>query len=438
MSRRSVTPTSPAGCIRSTQRRIARFEAGALVSRGLPFEPPGKASGCRWIPIDRAVHADLADVDASFLVLLAFCDAWRDEDGRRPAGTPVGWVLPVGEPLARMSVRRSDGTSIARTLRRRFEVGEGIVGWGSMAFLALPHLVEEPVDWRGPHPRQGPGRLAPTGHAGPLTIVPGSWGGAQTGVSDNVPSPGDDLMLWLHAIDVRDRDGGSSRLRDIELAPLEGDGRGRLVVVAAITAYVGAASPLRWSPRRTLRVRSASADRVSVDLGLVARRSSLHPASRRTPVRGWGGVPVGEGPTDGTGALTGDELVEVTAAEDAVLHVGEERVPIRDVRIGRHAHARLRCARRASRTARSPPRGLDRRRGRPIRRVAGPMRRPRRPLPPAARPSQRGQPGAVRGPRCGCPDRRGGLRVRARHVRARRCRPTVPSWRSSPAWTLPR
>ena len=32
-----------------------------------------------------------------------------------------------------------------------FEVGEGIVGWGSMAFLALPHLVEEPVDWRGPH-----------------------------------------------------------------------------------------------------------------------------------------------------------------------------------------------------------------------------------------------------------------------------------------------
>ena len=114
-------------------------------------------------------------------MLLHFCDAWRDDDGRRPVGVPVGWVVPVGEPLVSVRVHRADGTAVETTLRRRFEVNEGIIGWGSMAFLALPHLVETPVDWRGPHERQGPGRLAPAGHAGPLAILPGAWGGGPDG-----------------------------------------------------------------------------------------------------------------------------------------------------------------------------------------------------------------------------------------------------------------
>ena len=312
---------------------IARFQPGPLVSRGLPFEPSGGGSGPRWIAVDGRVDVDLSGVEASYLVLLAFCDAWRDEDGERPSGTPVGWVLPVGEPLARVRVRRSDGASVERTVRRRFEVGEGIVGWGSMAFLAVPHLVEEPVDWRGPHPRQGPGRLASTGHAGPLTILPGSWGGAQTGVSDNVPTAGDDLMLWLHAIDVRGPDGEPSRLRDVELAPLDGPGRGRLVVLAAMTAFTGSASPLRWLPRRSLRVRDARDGDVRVDLGLIARRSPSPAPTERPPVRGWGMVPVDGHPKTGEGSSS-DEIVELTAAVEATLHVGTGRVALADVGVG--------------------------------------------------------------------------------------------------------
>ena len=189
---------------------LARFPRGPLVSRGLPFEPPDDPSGRRWILVDGPIHLDLSGIEATHVVLLAFCDAWRDADGNRPAGTPVGWVLPVGEPLADARIRRADGSTVATTLRRRFEVNEGIIGWGSMAFLAVPHLAEEPIDWRGPHERLGPGRMAPPGHAGPLTVLPGAWGGAQTGVTDNVPSGTDDLMLWLHAIDVRGADGRAS------------------------------------------------------------------------------------------------------------------------------------------------------------------------------------------------------------------------------------
>jgi hypothetical protein len=313
---------------------IARFEPGPLVSRGLPFTPP-EDFGRRWIAVDRPIRADLSGVEASYLVLLAFCDAWRDERDERPTGTPVGWVLPVGEPLARLVVRRADGTTVERTVRRRFEVGEGIVGWGSMAFLAMPHVVEQPVDWRGPHPHQGVGRLAPTGHAGPLTILPGAWGGAQTGVTDDVPSATDDLVLWLHALDVRGIDGGPSSIVDVELVPLDGQGHGRLVVVAAMTAFTGSSSPLRWLPRRSLRVRGATDREVRTDLGLVARRSPWPARRRVSRVRGWGSVPVDASPSMKE-SLASDEIVEVTAAVEALLHVGSDRLSLADAEVGAH------------------------------------------------------------------------------------------------------
>jgi hypothetical protein len=304
---------------------LQRLPRGPLVSRGIPFRPPGDGAAERWVPVRGAVSLDLAGTSASWLVLLHFCDAWRDESGGRPPGIPVGWVWPVGEPLASLAVRRTDGSVVRSVLRRRFEVNEGIVGWGSMAFLALPHLAEVPLDWRGPHPRQGPGSYAAAGHAGPLTVLPGAWGASQTGVADNVPSPDGDLMLWLHAVDVRGPDGGATTLAALDLQPLPGEGAGRLVVLAAVTAFSGTSSPLRWQPRQALRLDGAAGQGVTVDLGMVARRAPLGGPPAQTPAgaapRGWG--------TQGRGA--GDhaaEVVELTAAVDAVLHVGEKAVPL--------------------------------------------------------------------------------------------------------------
>ena len=51
-------------------------------------------------------------------------------------------------------------------MRRRFEVNEGIVGWGQGAFAALPHLVDTTLDWRGPYPAIPPGGYAEPGMPG--------------------------------------------------------------------------------------------------------------------------------------------------------------------------------------------------------------------------------------------------------------------------------
>jgi hypothetical protein len=280
---------------------LARFPRGAMTARGLPFLPAGGGSEPRWVVVDRPVRVDVAATsEASHLVLLGFCDAWRDGSGERPTGTPLGWVLPVGEPLAQLTVHLDRGEPIETTLRRRFEVNEGIVGWGSVAFLAVPHRAEEPLDPLGPHPRQHPGRIAAAGHAGPLTVLPGAWGPAQTGVQDHVPCATDELTLWLHAVDVRDSAGGRCAIRAVELAPLPGEGGGRVVVFVALTSFAGSDTPLRWLPRRSLRVEGAAGQPIDVDLGLVACRAPLGDA----------------------------EHVEVTAAADAVLHVGDRIVPV--------------------------------------------------------------------------------------------------------------
>ena len=121
----------------------------------------------------------------------------------RPEGLALGHVVPVGEPLARYRVLDGRGRTRTRTVRRRFEINDGILGWGSGA-SGDPHLANKVVDSRGPHPGQGPGRYAPAGQSGTLTIMPGWYGTSQTGVSDFVPSATDDALIWLHAIELDD------------------------------------------------------------------------------------------------------------------------------------------------------------------------------------------------------------------------------------------
>ena len=124
---------------------------------------------------------------------------------RRPAaGRARGRaVVPVGEPLARYTVVDRSGRRTSRIVRRRFEINDGILGWGSTAFAAIGHLENEVLDWRGPHPAQVPGRYAAAGQSGSLTIMPGTYGTSQTGMTDFVPSATDDALLWLHAIELR-------------------------------------------------------------------------------------------------------------------------------------------------------------------------------------------------------------------------------------------
>jgi hypothetical protein len=225
----------------------------------------------------------------------------------------VGWVTPVGEPLARYVVETAAGRLVDREIRRRFEVNDGIVGWGQAAFAAVPHLVDTPLDWRGPHPVPAPAGYAAPGDAGLLGILPGSWGPAQTGVADSVPSPTGDIALWLHVLEVP---GGPADVRRLRLAPLARLDAGGGIVVAAVTAFRGSASPMAVEPRRTLRVDGA-VEPVSVDLGQVFRERPA-PARRASAgaVVGWGTPPADDDPTS--------VLVDLAVAPDATIGVGDE------------------------------------------------------------------------------------------------------------------
>ena len=244
---------------------------------------------------------------------------------------PVGWVFPTGEPLARYGIELADGRTIELDVRRRFEVADGIIGWGFLPFAAIGHRVDETLDWRGPYPRQVQGRYAPAGHGGALTILPGSWGASQTGVADAVPSPEDDVTYWLHAIALPP-DAVPVRLH---LTPLGGGRPGTSVVVAGLTLFDGTADPLVLSGRRQVLVEGTGGAAPEVDLGMViqSRPAALTP---RGPRRATGG-PIGwgqrePGATDPAEAAGGSPVVvDIAMAPDATLSFAGWRVAAADL-----------------------------------------------------------------------------------------------------------
>ncbi len=297
---------------------LERLPEGDAVFRGLPFSLGTRASDRRWIVVGSGSTLDLGGGSndrglASHLVVAHFADSWRDPAGGRPPGMPVGWVLPAGEPLARYEVVYDDGSSQAVDIHRRVEIADGIIGWGFLPFAAIGHRADEALDWRGPYPRQEPGRYAPAGHAGALTMLPGSWAAAQVGAVDFVPTPYDDVTLWLHAIPLN----AGREPRELRLAPL-GEGRpGTDVVIAGLTLFDGTADPLVLAPRRQFVVRGAGAGLPEVDLGVAIR--SQPPGAPRADAAsadpiGWGRARV-EPPAD----PVADAIMDLALAPDAVV-----------------------------------------------------------------------------------------------------------------------
>ncbi|MEA2577773.1 MAG: hypothetical protein QOD78_1361 [Chloroflexota bacterium] len=319
---------------------IGRLPAGRQAFRGLPFGLARATTARRWLLLDGEVVVDLrAAGPTSHVVVAHFCDAWRDPVVGRPADLPIGWVTPVGQPLARYTLELASGRSVEAIVRRRFEINEGIVGWGQGAFAAVPHVIDQPLDWFGPYPAMPPGGYAEPGHAGLLGILPGSWGPAQTGVSDSVPSPTGDIALWLYVMEVP---GGTTDVARLRMEPLAALDAGGGVVVAAVTAFRGSASPLAIEPRRSLKIERAHGADVAVDLGQVFRRrpapTPLQAAKRPfSSIVGWGTPRLDAGPAGATGS-TGPTastatatVVDLAMAADATIAVGEDLVPARDL-----------------------------------------------------------------------------------------------------------
>jgi hypothetical protein len=296
---------------------LPRLPAGRHIFHGLPFDLGPSSSAERWILVDGPTTIDLTGGGtASHVVIAHLCDTWRNDAGARPVGLAVGHVVPVGEPLARYTVKDKAGRSWSRIIRRRFEVNDGLLGWGSTAFAAIGHLDNEVVDWRGPHPAQGPGRYASAGHSGSLTIMPGTYGANQTGMSDLVPSPSDDALLWLHAIAIEP---GAEPV-SLDLEPLAEGRPGSDVIVAGVTLYRGSASPLARGPRFQVRVEGLAGQPLQVDLGTIIRTRPA-PATRQVPVAGEAIVGWGTSRDDPAHRTSAAAFVDLAIAPDAVIQV---------------------------------------------------------------------------------------------------------------------
>jgi hypothetical protein len=314
---------------------LSRLPDGSVSFRGLPFSLGSRSAGRRWLLLDDDVSIDLAadHRQASHVVVAHFCDSARNGEGERPAGMPVGWVLPTGEPLATYELRFVDGTSRAITIRRRFEIADGIIGWGFLPFEAVGHRAEAPLDWRGPYPRQSPGRYAAAGHAGALGMLPASWGPAQTAVTDFVPTLDDDITYWLHAIPIAP----TETLTSLRLAPLADPGAGGTVVVAGVTTFRGTVNPLVAEPRRQILIDPGDGrphPDPGTDLGVVIRSlPTVRPASADGAadrgVTGWGRTRTDLGPPAGAA------IVDLAAAPDARFRLGNDDVPVSDLVVGR-------------------------------------------------------------------------------------------------------
>ena len=209
-----------------------------------------------------------------------------------------------------------------------------------------------------------------------------------------------DIAFWLMTIEIpRDRAGSTGGVRRLRMSPLGDLDAGGGVVVGAVTAFRGSASPLAIEPRRTLRIDRPrrTALPVSIDLGQVFRqrpaagpRPRVHDDGR---VIGWG--------TDPEPSVAGAVDVDLAMAPDATIAVGRTRVagdrlPSEGKR---KRFDRITIEALPTPTQRIEVEIVDAASGEVDARP-GPFPGAGRTIPSAARTSRRGQSGPQRGSRC--------------------------------------
>ncbi len=285
---------------------LRTMPAGRQTFWGIPFDL-GSAEGNGWLLLEQSGKGSTIPLSekASYLLFAHFCDESHDPEKKmQPVDYKVGDITRPGEHLANYTLIYSDGSEHAQAIRRRFEVNEALISWGQLAFAALPHLENGPVDWRGPCPTR-------------------QWGWYQTGVAElRLES----LLYWIYALENPHPEKSLAALQ------LEPTGADRLVV-AGMTLYHGRENPLRRRRLESLRVTLpqttlASEAEVNIDLGVIARRYAI-PAFLpqqwlEAQPKGWG--------EEADGAQTSAQLfLDVTASPDATLRVNEWQIELSPV-----------------------------------------------------------------------------------------------------------
>ena len=203
----ALQPTAP-GASTSTAAGMPR-RRGWPAASSPGTRPP--SSGCR--PVGRSSTACRSTSDRRPGRRAGSCSARRSRSTWRAAGrpatsssptcaTPGGMTPGDGPPV---SPSGTSCRSASRSPATRSSTGPagrrpGSSGAGSRSTRASSagaparsprSRISRTRSWTGAGrtPRQGPGRYAPPGQSGSLTIMPGTYGGNQVGMSDFVPSP---------------------------------------------------------------------------------------------------------------------------------------------------------------------------------------------------------------------------------------------------------
>jgi hypothetical protein len=254
----------------------------------------------------------------SYVVFLHACGLPAAAPDAPPETMPDSVTRP-GEHVADYILVYFDGSEHRQTIRWRFEINGGSPMWGQRAFAARPHVMDAPLDFRGPYPRD-------------------AWGRYQTSVQQ---SSG---RYWLYALP------NPYPNRNLQSVRLEASGS-TAVAVAALTCFFGQDHPLRHLQLQSFRLTlPSSADEASgeggaepratsdgqhsmpetaIDLGVIARKYAIPAFDPDAWLTGEGITqPL---PRSVPREAVNELILDITASADATLQVGEHAIPLRDV-----------------------------------------------------------------------------------------------------------
>jgi len=266
---------------RNLAERVRNYPTGEQNSWGIPFLM-AEARGPRVILVS-ANKREVTIPIRSTASYVCFLHSWEQlpETVRRKDPTEG---VAVGE----YELNYADGSRHVQHVRARFEVA--MAESPGPPWLALPFGMPRTID--------------PTKPAGGH-----GWGWLQCGIAPTVwrPAP----LLYAMENPHPEKRIRSLTIRGVQESPL---------VVAGLTLYQGSAHPLRHLPRRTYRINAPAGppkvEEAEVDLGVVNRiEQTAGPRGKRWLDSKVAGTRA-QDPERG-----GEDLLEVTAAEDATLSV---------------------------------------------------------------------------------------------------------------------
>lgn len=168
-----------------------------------------------------------------YLVFLHTTDCKPPQDNGEGFLSPMRGNPVLGEEVGQYRLRSKSGRECVRSIRRRYETGVILHGWGDEPFLCLPHKKAEVLEsageaFDGKRPSDA------------------TWGWTQF----RVRAAGEtNARLYLYAME---NPFPEEDLAEVELLPQAGD----VMVLAGISACQAAENPLRWERRKKLRIKA--------------------------------------------------------------------------------------------------------------------------------------------------------------------------------------